>query len=159
MSVDRMSLDRMPVYRMQFYRMSVYRMPVDRMPACSYFFLQVGTSTWLEYFLHLTDISKETLTYLSGNDKLLVSRLSNFSSSSLIKVSQVSISAILYEQLFCTNVFLRSFYVLKIWACNYSAKEFFAKAAHKMLVKLSPGRSSLEWSFYPSFNLIKLFLA
>jgi hypothetical protein len=31
---------------------------------------------------------------------------------------------------------LRCFYVLKIWVCN-----FLAKAAHKMLVKLTPGRT------------------
>ncbi len=83
-----MPVNRMPVERMPVERMPVDIMPVDRMPVCYFFFLQVGTSTWLEYFLHLTDISKETLTYLSGNDKLLVSRLSNFSLSSLVNVSQ-----------------------------------------------------------------------
>jgi len=51
----------------------------------------------------------------------------------------VSISAIFYEQLFCTRVFLRSFDVLTIWGCNFWQKEFGAKAAHKMLVELTLG--------------------
>jgi hypothetical protein len=33
---------------------------------------------------------------------------------------------------------LRTFYVLTIWVCNFLAKGFCAKAAHKMLVKLTP---------------------
>jgi hypothetical protein len=33
---------------------------------------------------------------------------------------------------------LRTFYVLKIWVCNFWQKDFGAKAAHKMLVKLTP---------------------
>jgi hypothetical protein len=31
--------------------------------------------------------------------------------------------------------------VLTIWVCNFLAKDFGAKAAHKMLVKLTPGGS------------------
>ncbi len=38
---------------------------------------------------------------------------------------------------------LRSFYVLKIWVCNFLAKGFWRKAAHKMLVKLTPGQKWL----------------
>ncbi len=34
---------------------------------------------------------------------------------------------------------LCSFYVLTIWVCNFLAKGFGAKAAHIMLVKLTPG--------------------
>ncbi len=44
-------------------------------------------------------------------------------------VTLVSISPIFYEQLFHTNVFLSSFYVLKIWVCNFWRKDFGAKAA------------------------------
>ena len=36
---------------------------------------------------------------------------------------------------------LRTFYVLTIWVCNFLAKDIGAKAAHKMLVKLTPGGS------------------
>jgi len=35
---------------------------------------------------------------------------------------------------------LRSFYVFTIWVGNFWQKDFGAKAAHKMLVKLTPGR-------------------
>jgi hypothetical protein len=31
--------------------------------------------------------------------------------------------------------------VLTIWFCNFGQKDFGAKAAHKMLVKLTPGGS------------------
>jgi len=34
---------------------------------------------------------------------------------------------------------LHTFYVLTIWVCNFWQKDFGAKAAHKMLVKLTPG--------------------
>jgi hypothetical protein len=40
---------------------------------------------------------------------------------------------------FSYESFLRSFYVLTIWACNFLEKGFWRKAAHKMLVKLTPG--------------------
>jgi hypothetical protein len=50
----------------------------------------------------------------------------------------VSISPIFYEQLFHTEVFLPSFYVLTIWVCAFWQKDFGAKAAHKMLPKLTP---------------------
>jgi hypothetical protein len=42
-------------------------------------------------------------------------------------------AAFLYESFLC------SFYVLTIWACIFLQKVFGAKAAHKMLVKLTPG--------------------
>jgi hypothetical protein len=40
---------------------------------------------------------------------------------------------------FVQKFFLRSFYVLTIWVCNFWQKGFGTKAAHKMLVKLTPG--------------------
>jgi hypothetical protein len=40
---------------------------------------------------------------------------------------------------FSYEIFLRSFYVFTIWVCNFWQKDFGAKAAHKMLVKLTPG--------------------
>jgi hypothetical protein len=44
-----------------------------------------------------------------------------------------------YELLFRTKVFLRSFYVLKIGFVIFWQKDFGTKAAHKMMVKLTPG--------------------
>jgi hypothetical protein len=52
----------------------------------------------------------------------------------IIASLQVSISPIFYEQLFHTNVFCAAFYVLTIWQ-----KDYGTKAAHKILVKLTPG--------------------
>jgi hypothetical protein len=40
---------------------------------------------------------------------------------------------------FSHKIFLRSFYVLTILVCNFWRKDFGTKAAHKMLVKLTPG--------------------
>jgi hypothetical protein len=40
---------------------------------------------------------------------------------------------------FSYESFLHHFYVLTIWVCNFWQKDFGAKAAHKMLVKLTPG--------------------
>jgi len=34
---------------------------------------------------------------------------------------------------------LHTVYVLTIWACNFWQKDFGAKVAHKMLMKLTPG--------------------
>jgi hypothetical protein len=51
------------------------------------------------------------------------------------------ISPIFYGQLFHTKSFLRSFYVLTNWVCNFLAKGFWCKTAHRMLVKLTPGNS------------------
>jgi hypothetical protein len=42
------------------------------------------------------------------------------------------------RQIFCTKVFLCSFSVLTIWVCIFWRKDFGAKAAHKMLVKVTP---------------------
>jgi hypothetical protein len=39
---------------------------------------------------------------------------------------------------FSYKSFLRSFYVLTTWVCNFWAKGFWHKAAHKMLVNLTP---------------------
>jgi len=40
---------------------------------------------------------------------------------------------------FSYKIFMSSFYVLTIWVCNFWRKDFGAKAAHKMFVKLTPG--------------------
>jgi hypothetical protein len=40
---------------------------------------------------------------------------------------------------FSYQISLRTFYVLTIWVCIFWQKDFGAKAAHKMLVKLTPG--------------------
>jgi hypothetical protein len=55
---------------------------------------------------------------------------------------------IFYEQLFQTNVFCAAFMCLQFGFVICCQKDFGAKAAHKMLVKLTPG-----------VNVIKLFLS
>jgi hypothetical protein len=40
---------------------------------------------------------------------------------------------------FSYQSFLRSFFMLTNWICNFLAKGFWRKAALKMLVKLTPG--------------------
>jgi hypothetical protein len=50
--------------------------------------------------------------------------------------------------------FLRSFYVVTIWVRNFWRNVFGAKAAHEMLVKLTPGKASQDQSsrkFYCTF--------
>jgi hypothetical protein len=51
----------------------------------------------------------------------------------------VSISPIFYDQLFCTKVLGADFTCLQFGFVIFWHKDFGAKAAHKMLVKLSPG--------------------
>jgi hypothetical protein len=51
----------------------------------------------------------------------------------------VSISPIFYEQLFHTKVFLTAFMCLQFGLVIFWQKDFGTKAAHKMLVKLTPG--------------------
>jgi hypothetical protein len=51
----------------------------------------------------------------------------------------VSISPIFYEQLFCTKPFCAAFMSLQYRFVIFWQKDFGAKAAHKMLVKLTPG--------------------
>ena len=50
----------------------------------------------------------------------------------------MSISPIFYE-LFCTKVFCAAFMCLQFGFVIFWQKDFGAKAAHKMLVKLTPG--------------------
>jgi hypothetical protein len=51
----------------------------------------------------------------------------------------VSISPIFYEQLFHTKVFCATFMCLQFEFVMFWQKDFGTKAAHKMLVKLTPG--------------------
>jgi hypothetical protein len=51
----------------------------------------------------------------------------------------VSISPIFYEQLFHTKVFCTAFMCLHFGFVIFWQKDFDTKAAHKMLVKLTPG--------------------
>jgi hypothetical protein len=53
----------------------------------------------------------------------------------------VSISPIFYEQLFHTKVFCAAFMCLQFGFVIFWRKDFGAKAARKMLVKLTPGVS------------------
>jgi hypothetical protein len=55
-------------------------------------------------------------------------------------VTLVSISPIFYEQLFGKEVFCAAFMCLQLGFVIFWRKDFGAKAAHKMLVKLTPGR-------------------
>jgi len=50
----------------------------------------------------------------------------------------VSISPTLYEQLFRTKVFWAAFFLLRLRFIIFRHKEISAKAAHKMLMKLTP---------------------
>ena len=62
----------------------------------------------------------------------------------------LSISPIFYKQLFHTKVLCAPFMCLQFGFVIFWRKDFGAKAAHKMLVKLTPGyqRCSLfKWSF------------
>jgi hypothetical protein len=54
---------------------------------------------------------------------------------------QVAISSIFYEQLFHLKVFCAAFMCLQFVFVIFRGKDFGAKAAHKMLVKLPPGGS------------------
>jgi hypothetical protein len=47
---------------------------------------------------------------------------------------------------------LRTFYVLSLWVCNFWQKDFGAKAAHKMYVKLTPGLPSVFRYVYRRVN-------
>jgi len=51
----------------------------------------------------------------------------------------VSISPIFYKQLFHTKVFCAAFMCLQFGFVIFWQKDFGAKAAHKILVKLTPG--------------------
>jgi hypothetical protein len=53
----------------------------------------------------------------------------------------VSISPIFYEQLFCAKDFCAAFMCLKFGFIIFWQKDFGAKAAHKILVKLTLGGS------------------
>ncbi len=50
-----------------------------------------------------------------------------------VNVTNILQAAFSYESFLC------SFDVLTVWVCNFLAKDFGAKAAHKILVKLTPG--------------------
>jgi hypothetical protein len=50
----------------------------------------------------------------------------------------VSISPIFYEQIFCTKDFGAAFMCLQFGFVIFWQKDFGAKAANKMLVKLTP---------------------
>jgi hypothetical protein len=54
----------------------------------------------------------------------------------------VSISPIFYEQRFHTRVFCAAFMCFQIGFVIFWQKDFGTKAAHKMLVKLTPGWST-----------------
>ncbi len=57
---------------------------------------------------------------------------------------QVSISPICYEQLFCAKVFCTAFMCLQFGFVMFLRKDFGAKAAHKMLVKLTPRSTNFK---------------
>ncbi len=63
-----------------------------------------------------------------------------------VNITNILRAAFSYES------FLRSFYVLKIWVCNFWRNDFGAKAAHKMLVKLTPGNSLIHEDETASFG-------
>ncbi len=60
----------------------------------------------------------------------------------------LSISLIFYEQFFHTKVLYSDFMCLQFGFLIFWRKDFGAKAAHKMLVKLTPGLPLLMTSFF-----------
>jgi len=56
----------------------------------------------------------------------------------------VSISPIFNEELFCTKVFCAALMCLQFGFVIFWRKDFGAKAAHEMLVKLTPGGQSFN---------------
>ena len=56
----------------------------------------------------------------------------------------MSISPIFYEQIFCKNVFGAALMCLQFGLEIFWQKDFGAKAAHKMLVKLTPGANVIK---------------
>jgi hypothetical protein len=56
----------------------------------------------------------------------------------------VSISPIFYEQLFRAKVFCAAFMCLQFGFVIFWGKDFCAKAAHKMLVKLTTGVNAVK---------------
>jgi hypothetical protein len=69
---------------------------------------------------------------------------------------QVSISPIFYEQLFRTKVFCAAFMCLQFGFVIFRRKDFGAKGAHRMLVKLTPDFSRVE-SRVPYLSLTYLY--
>ena len=63
---------------------------------------------------------------------------------------------IILRAVFSHESSLCSFYVLTIWVCNFLVKGFGAKAAHKMLVKLTPGGKSWKMIYPYTFSPLKL---
>ncbi len=57
----------------------------------------------------------------------------------------MSISPIFYEQIFRTKAFCAPFMCLQFGFVIFWQKDFGAKAANKMLVKLPPGRNTLAY--------------
>jgi len=71
----------------------------------------------------------------------------------------VSISPTFYEQLFHMKVFCAAFMCLQFGFVIFWRKDFGAKAAHKMLVKLTPGLLALPLQHTTLFpNVQKYFL-
>ena len=66
------------------------------------------------------------------------------STSQKDNVEQVSISLTFYEQLFCTKVFCAAFMCLHFGLEIFWLKELNAKAARKMLVKLTTGDKHVD---------------
>jgi len=59
----------------------------------------------------------------------------------------VSISSTFYEQRFCTNYFYEALMMLIVWVSDICQKTIVAKAAHKILVKLSLHVLPISFSF------------
>ncbi len=68
----------------------------------------------------------------------------------------MSISPIFYEQLFCMKIFCAAFMCLQFGFVIFGGKDFGAKAAHKMLVKLTPEiiQSSISFNLLPPVTTV-----
>ncbi len=65
--------------------------------------------------------------------------MTSFPTKASITSILVSISPIFYEEFFHTKVFCAAFTCLHVGFVIFWRKDFGAKAAHKMVVKLTPG--------------------
>ena len=91
---------------------------------------------------------------LQGMEERFSSKTGNGSESSKTEspmtIRKVTISSIFYVQLFHLKVFHIAFWCLRLRFVFFWQKEFGAKAAHKMLVKLTIGDRMWKKSWIPA---------
>jgi hypothetical protein len=61
----------------------------------------------------------------------------------------------IYTQLFCTKVFCAAFMCLQLGCVISCKKKFGTKAAHKLLMKLTPGSKNWQLIIYPYWEKLQ----